>query len=147
MREVVVPGAGTVIGPGPDPHTLWAVPDAPDIAGVVVAHGHPGKILTRAEQARRRQRADRIVREGVVLAVHDVPDGVGPRGEQWTRRQVQVHVPGCGALAGAVGGEVVRVDRSNVADAALRGRCYRIRHDFAGKTAAWCPTCFGKDDG
>lgn len=140
-----VPGAGTVIGPGPDPGTTWAVPDDPTLAGTVIEHGRPTRTLTRAEQSRRRQRADRVVREGAVLAVHDIPDGTGPSGVKWTRRQVQVHVPGCEALTTAVGAPVRVQRRADVADAALRGTCYRISHGIARKTAAWCPTCLGKD--
>ncbi len=141
-----IPGIGTVFDHGPDDGTYWAVTGSPDVAGVVYTPGLPGKVLTREEQARRLARADRIVRESVVLALHDVPDGVGPHGEQWTRRQVQVHLTGCEALTGAVKGSVTRVQRlADVTTAALRGRCYRVRYGLAGKTAAWCPTCFGRD--
>jgi hypothetical protein len=130
-----IPGAGTVIGPGPEPGTTWAVTNDPDIAGTIVdADGHPGQTMSRAEQALRQARAALIIRDGAVAAIHDVPDGTtGPLGP-WTRRQSLIHTSTCPALPTAVAG-VNTLNRADVAAAALRCRRYGTRDTH------WCPTC------
>jgi hypothetical protein len=117
-----VPGAGTVIGPGPDAGTSWAVPDDPALAGVVVDHDtHGYHPLTRAEQARRIAHAELILERGVTLTGHRVPG-------RW-RVEYRVHLIGCycasgeGVVAVETGGvqhDVREIQRSAVALAALR---------------------------
>jgi hypothetical protein len=139
----VVPGAGTVIGPGPDPGTSWAVPDDPALAGVVVDHDtHGHQFLTRAEQAARMARAELILARGVVLASHLL------QGNAFLN-EVRVQLAGCTELADESAHPLdglmwPAVQRSDVALAALRGEAFiRPGAGFDRRPAAWCPTCLG----
>lgn len=147
-----VHGAGTVVGPGPDPGTVWAVPDDPEVAGVVLdqecltgdheIREHP--TLTRAEQAARMARAELVLARGVVLAWHRLPEGSTYLDEY------RLHLTRCAELDGDAvrlvdDGMWTRVQRGDVALAALRGEAF-IR-PVAGvnrRPAAWCPTCLGE---
>jgi hypothetical protein len=141
---VEVHGAGTVVGPGPDPGTSWAVPDDPAVAGVVVDHATHGHLpLTREEQAARMARAELVLARGVVLAWHRLPEGSAYLDEY------RVHLVRCAELdtesARLVDdGMWTRVQRGDVALAALRGEAFIC--PVAGvnrRPATWCPTCLG----
>lgn len=139
-----VHGAGTVVGPGPDPGTSWAVPDDPAVAGVVVDHATHGHLpLTRDEQAARMARAELVLARGVVLAWHRLPEGSAYLDEY------RVHLVRCAELdSDAVrlvdDGMWTRVQRGDVALAALRGEVFiRPVPGVNRRPAVWCPTCLG----
>lgn len=139
-----IPGAGTVIGPGPEPGTTWAVTDDPAVAGVVVDHATHGHLpLTRDEQAARMARAELVLARGVVLAWHRLPEGSAYLDEY------RVHLVRCAELdtesARLVDdGMWTRVQRGDVALAALRGEAFiRPVPGVSRRPAVWCPTCLG----
>lgn len=128
-----IPGAGTVISPGPTPGTWWAVSEPGAIAGTVV--DDTGTVVTQVtavEQATRLARADAILASG---AVH-VPALDGGPGLVHT-------VTGCPEIPDPRRPGTTSLYRHDIARYALHGSPPLVppTHGWRQVSARWCPTC------
>jgi hypothetical protein len=128
----VVPGAGTVISPGPTAGTWWAVPEPGAVAGTVVDDtGRVVAVVTAGEQATRLARADAILARG---ALHvPGPDG-GPG---------LVHLPCCPDIPMQWPHGTTGLYRNDAARDALHGQPVVVPPAVGWRQvpAGWCPTC------